>query len=90
MKSNPALLYENGDRWKLDCLIPNSQRRLVGPQVPRTSRIRVGTTARVIESVSQYRPHTPIHTGHETGIEEQERLRRRYGNEIPLPGDRLI
>lgn len=85
-------IYEQGDRWKLDVLIPNRDRRLVGPQIPRTDLLSTNTkpvlcTAKIDPKLCIY---TPIHTGKETGLEEQNRLRRKYLGDMPLPGDRLL
>lgn len=84
-----GLLYETGDRWKLDCLIPERDRHLIGPQIPRTSRLRTGTKVRTITAKPSFTTYY-LHTGAETGCDQQARLRRMYSNDQPLEGDRLL
>ncbi len=84
-------LHETGDRWQLDMLIPNRDRVLVGPQIPRTNLLNTSTkvqciTAKVDKSLCI---HTPICSVRETGNEEQQRLRLKYLGERPRPDDRF-
>lgn len=83
-------LHESGDRWILDTLIPNRDRKLVGSQIPRTSKPKVATKPVLIKSRLVRQDYAPIHSAGETGLEEQARLRRRYNGEDPLPGDRIL
>ena len=90
MAKDTGLIHEVGERWKLDLLIPERDRRLVGPQIPRTSRMTVATKARVATDYHidpMLRWHTPIHSAIETTMEAQRRMR---GGDIALPGDRLL
>jgi hypothetical protein len=92
MAKNTGMIHETGDRWKLDILIPSRDRLLVGPQVPRTSRMRVATRSIVLHA--KLSPALafcmPIHSGIETTLDGQKRLRLMYCNDQPLPGDRLL
>ena len=89
---NTGMLHETGDRWKLDILIPNKDRLLVGPQVPRTSRMYIATRSIVLHT--KLSPALafcmPIHSGIETTLDEQKRIRRIYCSDRPVPGDRLL
>ncbi len=90
MAKDTGLIHEGGDRWKLDLLIPDRDRRLVGPQIPHTSRQRVATKARVATDYHidpSLRYHTPIYSAIETTLDAQRRMR---GGDIALPGDRLL
>lgn len=91
MRDN-GILHETGDRWKLDTLIPAKDRVLVSAQIQRTSLLKTSTKpVLVYDSINPERmQHMPIHTARETGIEEQDRLRRRYSGDMPVTGDRLI
>lgn len=87
-----GMIHETGDRWKLDILIPNRDRLLVGPQVPRTSRMKTATRTVVLHR--KLSPALafcmPIHSAIETTLDEQKRYRLLYCNDQPLPGDRLL
>ena len=90
---NNGLLFETGDRWKLDSLIPNRDRLLVGPQIPRTSlpraacRVKITTIRGLDKRLSRY---SPIYSRAESMLDIQHKLRRMYSGDIPLPGDRLL
>lgn len=89
-------LYDTGDRWKLDILIPKKDRIYTEAQYakqslggmsiskPRVASKPVVNTVRGIDPSLRY--HTPIHSAQETGLEYQRRLR---GGDTALPGDRL-
>jgi hypothetical protein len=87
-----GILHERGDRWKLDTLIPNSDRLLVGPQVERTSKLRVGTKPVLVTGTlnSERASHRPIYSRAESSLDIQRRLRQRYCGDEPLPGDILL
>lgn len=87
-----GFLHETGDRWILDTLIPNRDRRLIGPQVPRTSILQTGTKVQITTAKVDKRltVDTSVHSYTETTLDEQHRLRRRYCGDVPLPGDRLL
>ena len=90
---NDGLLFETGDRWKLDSLIPERDRLLVGPQIPRTSLPRVACIVKIarVRGLDKGLSHnTPIHSGRETTLDGQRRLRRLYCNDEALPNDRLL
>ena len=84
-------LHETGDRWQLDILIPNRDRVLVGPQIPRTSILHTNTKVQYIRAKvdKSLCVHTPICSIKETGNEEQQRLRIKYLGERPRPDDRF-
>jgi hypothetical protein len=87
-----GILHETGDRWILDTLIPNSDRRLVGPQVERTSKLKVGTKPVLVTGTlnPERARHTPIFSRAESSLDAQRRLRQRYCSDEPLPGDILL
>ena len=91
-KSN-GLLYESGDRWLLNILISDKDRKLVGPQIPHTSRQYVATKPVLVidKHINPIlRVNNPLLSGPITVCEQQAKLRKRYCNEQPLPGDRLL
>ena len=93
MSKSNGFLYEQGDRWQLDTLIPNKDRRLIGPQIPRTSKQYIATKPVLVTDKHidpSLRSYTPLHTGPITICEQQAKLRKLYCNEQPLPGDRLL
>lgn len=87
-----GILNETGDRWILDTLIPNSDRRLAPSQIQRTSRPTVATKPVLVRDKA--RPerayHTPIYSRAETALDLQRRLRRRYEGDEPVEGDILL
>ena len=87
-----GLLSETGDRWILDTLIPNRDRLLVGPQVPRTSKPTVATKpVRVTDTLKPERAsHKPVYSRHETALDLQRKLRARYSSDEPVEGDILL
>ena len=90
MPKSTGLLREDGDRWKLDVLIPNRDRLLVGPQIPRTTPLHSATTPvcnTVVGIDPTLRYHSPVYSHAETMMEKQRRMRC---GDIALPGDRLL
>lgn len=93
-------LHETGDRWKLDVLIPKRDRTVERSQyethtlgvhsldVQREASKPVLKTDYTIDP--SLRHHTPIHSGMETGVEAQRRLRLFFTGEQPRPDDRLL
>ena len=91
MGRDTGLVFESGDRWKLDTLIPDRDRVLIGPQIPRTSRIKVATKPVLIYNrLLVARPYEPIYSRSESMLDIQRRLRHRYLGDSPLKGDRLV
>jgi hypothetical protein len=84
-------LHETGDRWQLDMLIPNRDRRLVGPQIPRTDLLQTNTKVQITTTKvdSSLALDTSVCSVRETGNEVQGRLRRFYLGEKPRADDRF-
>lgn len=89
MARDKGILQESGERWKLDLLIPDRDRLLVGCQIDRTSRQYLATkpvlcTDRHIDPSLRY--YTPIYSRAESMLEFQRRMRI---GDRPQPGDRI-
>jgi hypothetical protein len=87
-----GILRETGDRWKLDTLIPNSDRLLAPSQIPRTSKPTVACEPVLVRgTVNLERTyHTPVYSRTETALDKNKRMRLQYSGDEPLEGDILL
>lgn len=83
-------LYESGDRWILDTLIPNSEREKSKP-FERTSRLRVATKpVLVVDKLTGWVTPLQFAGRPETALDKQRRLRGENSKHNRLPDDVLL